>query len=102
MEPFKIKPDEVRDKIKSIKKGKIFSIKFIKKDGSVRTLSTMNGTTKGVTGRGMAYEPAERGLLPMYDLIQARKTKDPKQSWRMVNVNTVKQIIVDGTCIVIE
>jgi hypothetical protein len=97
-----IKRENVRETIKGIKRGKIFSVTFVKKDGSIRVISTMNGTTKGVTGRGMSYEPSERGLLPMYDLKEAKKTKDPKKSWRMINVETVKEIKVEGNVWIID
>ena len=102
METIILRKENVRETIKGIKRGRIFSVTFVKKDGSTRIISTMNGTTKGVTGVGMSYEPSERGLLPMYDLNQAKKTKDPKKSWRMINVDTVKEIKVQGTCMIID
>lgn len=87
---------EVAKLIKSISKGKIFSVTYTKKDGSKRVICTMNGVHKGVTGTGLKFDRKEKRVLPMYDLNVARKTKNPFKSWRMVNVDTIESIRFDG------
>jgi hypothetical protein len=64
--------------------GSLFSIIFIKKDGSLREMVARTGVTKGVNGAGLKFDPKARGLLPVYDMH--------KDAWRMVNLNTVKAI----------
>jgi len=68
--------------------GKIFSAIYTKKDGSTRKIVARIGVKKGITGKGMAYNPIERGLLPVYDM--------QKKAFRMINVNTLSQVNMDG------
>lgn len=35
--------------------GKFFTVTFIKKDGTIRKMNARLGVTKGLTGKGMAY-----------------------------------------------
>ena len=64
--------------------GKIFYAEFIKKDGGLRRMTARLGVRKGVTGKGMRYDPAAYGLLPVYDMDKAQ--------WRMINLNTLKRL----------
>lgn len=95
-EIIKIEIDQVRDTIKSIDNGKIFSVTFIKKDGTERVMNTMNGTSRGVKGVGLSFDPEPKGLIPVYDLQIAKKEENKSKCWRMVNVNTVKSIKAEG------
>ena len=67
--------------------GRIFYAEFVKKDGSLRRMTARLGVHKGVTGKGMRYNPLERGLLPVFDMDRA--------DWRMVNLNTLQRLSVD-------
>ena len=62
-------------------KGKYFSVVFTKKDGSARKMTARIGVRKGGYGRGMNYNPDDKGLVVVWDL--------PKQDYRMVNVSTI-------------
>jgi hypothetical protein len=64
--------------------SKIFTVTFTKKDGSIRVLNGRRGVRKGLNGVGMKYNPAEKGLITVYDL----KVKD----YRSVKVDTVTQV----------
>lgn len=86
---------EVKEKLKSLKGGTIYSVTFVKKDGSLRLMNSIKGTHKGVTGEGLKYDADEKGLIPVYDLQLARKGEPENKCWRMVNVQTVKTITVD-------
>jgi len=66
----------------------IFSVEFIKKDGSVRTMSARLHVKKGVKGTGMAYNPIEKGLLPVWDM--------QKNGFRMINLKTVTKLQIKG------
>lgn len=90
-----IKRNEVASRLYQLQAGTIYSVTFIKKDGSVRLMNSIKGTSKGVSGEGLKYDADSKGLIPVYDLQQARKTHDPKKCWRMVNVNTVQKIHIN-------
>ena len=68
--------------------GKIASAEFIKKDGSLRKMVFRTKVTKGVTGEGMKYNPADYGLRTVYDM-QIR-------AFRHINLNTIQKITAHG------
>jgi hypothetical protein len=70
-------------------KGKIFSVQFIKKDGSIRDMNARRHVKKGVTGVGMSYDPAEYNLIPCFDMAN--------DGFRMINASTIQKLKVDGT-----
>ena len=43
---------------------------------------------KGVNGKGMAYNPVEKGLLPVWDM--------QKNGFRMINLKTVTELKIKG------
>ena len=43
---------------------------------------------KGVKGTGMAYNPIEKGLLPVWDM--------QKNAFRMINLKTVTELKIKG------
>ncbi len=61
--------------------GKIFTAVFVKKDGTTRKMNCRLGVSKHVTGKGMAYDPANRGLVTVFDM-QAKE-------YRMINLSTL-------------
>ncbi len=70
--------------------GKVFRATFIKRTtGQLRKMVGRTNVTKGVTGKGMAYDPFDRGLLPIYDF--------QKQEFRMINLETLQEISVKRT-----
>lgn len=74
--------------------GVIFSATFIKKDGSLRRMNCRVGVRKYVKGVGMSYNPVERDLLPVYDLVN--------RGYRTVNLKTVKSVRLGRTEYVTE
>ena len=62
--------------------GKIASCEFITKDGSLRKMVFRTKVTKGVTGEGMKYNPADYGLRTVFDM--------QKNAFRHVNLNTLQ------------
>jgi hypothetical protein len=81
---------DVTNAVKLIKstKGKIFTVSFIKKDGSLRRMNCRLGVKKHLKGGEMAYDPSEYDLLPVFDL--------QNEAYRMINLETLKEITVDG------
>ena len=68
--------------------GKIFTAIFIKKNGDVRRIICRASVSKGVTGKGMSYDPRSKGLVPVFDMKE--------QSFKMININTMSNINVGG------
>ena len=83
MEKFKQTLEEIQTA-----NNTIFSVEFIKKDGSVRTMTARLHVKKGVKGTGMAYNPIEKGLLPVWDM--------QKKGFRMINLKTVTKLQIKG------
>ena len=74
--------------------GKIFSARFVKKDGTIRDMVCRMGVKKGVTGVGMAYNPFDRNLVPVYDMV--------KGDFRMINMETVITLKLNGEVIYVN
>lgn len=68
--------------------GKIFTIDFVKKDGSIRRMNARRGVKQGTNGKGMTYNPIKRGLLPVFDM--------QKRDFRMVNFDTILSYTIHG------
>jgi len=68
-------------------KGKIFGVKFYKKDGTLRSMSCRLHVTKGVTGKGRNYTPITKGLVGVYDM---------NNGFRMVNLKTLQEVAFQG------
>ena len=94
--------DQVAETLTSLKNGTIYSVTFVKKDGSVRMINSVKGTSKGVSGEGLRYDAKGRGLIPVYDLQLARQGSPENKNWRMINVNTVTEIVVDKEVITVQ
>jgi hypothetical protein len=71
----------VENLLKETSNKKIFSVTFVKKDGSLRKMNAMRGVRKGVKGVGHSFNPSEKNLLPVYDM--------QKGDFRFVNLNDV-------------
>ena len=79
-----------RDLMKEINKnkGNIFSVVFLKKDGSVRKMICRSGVKKYINGKGMSYDPSKRGLMVVFDM--------QKEQYRMINLKTISNINMKG------
>ena len=69
-------------------KGKIFSVRFVKKDGTTRFMKCRTGVTANLKGGELPYDPTSKGLKPVFDLAC--------NNYRMVNVNTVYEVSFGG------
>lgn len=80
---------ETAKTIRRLAGGKIFGCTFTKRTtGELRTMQCRLGVSKGVTGAGMAYDPEEKGLLPVYDMAHA--------GYRMIPLDAIQSITVSG------
>ena len=68
--------------------NRIFSVTFTKKDGTPRKLTGRTGVHKYVTGQGMAWDPATRGMLVVFDMLA--------KGYRIVTIATVTQLRLNG------
>lgn len=76
--------------LRAIKSGRFFSCKFIKQDGTLRTLrgragvrkfKDKDGLVRELTGKGMRYDAKSMGYHVVFDL--------DKREYRMVNLVTI-------------
>jgi hypothetical protein len=67
--------------LEQIKNGKIFSVTFVKKDGSLRKMTARLGVKKNLKGVGLKFDPAEKNLLVVFDMH--------KRAYRMINLKTI-------------
>jgi len=68
--------------------GKFFSITFVKKDGTVRTMTARIGVHKHTSGKGLKFEPSERSLKVVWCC--------DAEAYRMVNLNSILKIKFRG------
>lgn len=66
------------------KKGKLFTVKFFKRDGSIRTMKARLGLQRNLTGKGLSFDPATKALMPVWSA--------DSQGYRMVNLATVFEL----------
>lgn len=74
--------------IKKELENKIFSVKFVKKDGTLRKMVARLGVTKALKGGSKSYDDSDKNHLTVYDL--------KKKAYRTINLNTVKEIRFKG------
>ena len=67
-------------------KGKIFTVLFVKKDGTDRLMNCRLGVKKYLKGGSLRFDAEKRGYLPVFDL--------QKHEYRLMNFNTLKLIKV--------
>ncbi len=66
--------------------GKVFTAVFTKKDGTQRKMNCRLGVQKNLTGKGMAYKPADYDLMTVFDM----KIND----YRTLNLQTLTALQV--------
>jgi hypothetical protein len=69
-------------------KSNIFSVVFLKKDGSIRKMICRFGVKKHLKGGSLKFDPIKRGLLVVFDM--------QKESYRMINLKTITNINMKG------
>lgn len=68
--------------------GRIFSVKFVKKNGEVRKMTCRLHVSKHVKGVGRSFTPSDYDLVGAFD-IQA-------DGHRMINLKTVFELTSEG------
>ena len=84
---LKINIDKVEEMIDN-SNGKIFSVVFIKKDGSIRKMHCRTRVHKLRQGGELSFSPKSKGLRVVYCLT--------KKAYRMINLKTITNIKIKG------
>lgn len=79
--------DELVKLIKNTK-GAFFTVTFVKKDGSVRTMNARLNVKKYLRGGTLPYDPIKKGLIPTFDV--------QKREYRMINEKTLISAVIEG------
>lgn len=85
---------QVKLLLEKAKNGKIFTVDFIKKDGTPRTMTARLGVKKGVSGEGKKYNPEDYNLLTVYDM--------QKGAFRNIGLDTVTRVTISGETILFK
>ena len=74
--------------------GAIFTARFVNKNGEVRDMNARLHVSKYVTGAGRSYNPADYGLIGVFDM--------QKDAHRMINLKTLLELKLGGLHYVID
>jgi len=89
-----INKDEAKELIKN-SKGLIFSTTYIKKDNTIRTLTSRTDKQyKSKTGRKAPYKAEDYNLITLYDMR--------KKAFRMLNFDTLLTLSINKTKYIIK
>lgn len=83
--------------IKGLDNGAIYSVTFIKKDGTERMINSVKGTKLGVVGVGKKYNDEDKGLISVLDLQLVKTGIDHLKCWRTVRQGTIKEVKANNT-----
>jgi hypothetical protein len=79
---------QIREKVADLK-GKIFSVKFIKRStGELREMVCRTGVKKNLAGGELPFDPIQKNLLMVYDM--------QKNGYRSIPLENVLEIKIKG------
>ena len=84
-----------KDMLKKAISNKLFSVEFIKADKTKRTMLCKLPTNEKFFSGGELKGNRDH-LLEVIDITVLRKTKEPKKSWRSINLNTITSLKIGG------
>lgn len=73
--------------------GRIFSVYFRKKDGTMREMTCRRGVKRHLRGGSLPYDPKVRNLLPVFDMSA--------EDYRVVNLSTLVSFNIGGETFII-
>ena len=74
----------VRELRELVGERNIFTVEFIKKDGSLRVMNCRLGVKKHLRGGELSYNASKKNLLPVFDM--------DKGAYRIINVSTIQEV----------
>lgn len=89
-----ISQDDTKDVLGKIRNGQIFTVRFVKKDGTERMMNCRRSVNKNQAGGELKYDPAQHGLIPVYDMQLG--------AYRMINPSTTTEIKTNGKIFIVE
>jgi hypothetical protein len=75
--------------------GKVFGVKFTKKDGSIREMCARLKVKKNLKGVGMKFNPKELGYVTAFDM-NAKDKRGGTGDYRLININTLMHLSLEG------
>ena len=72
------------EKFRKIVGSKFFTVKFKKKDGTIRKLNGKLGVTKHLKGGVKKYDASSLGYITVYDNVN--------KGYRTINLNTLQEL----------
>lgn len=69
-------------------RGKFFTVTFIKKDGTIRTMTARTGVRKGVKGIGLGYNAKDKGIKIVWSC--------DAENFRAIKLNSILGIKFKG------
>ena len=78
--------------LKVLTSGKFVSVDFRKKNGDMRTITGRVGVGKHTNGKGMAFDPATRGLVVIWESTKSNRKDEKDKGYRMVKLVTVSKV----------
>jgi len=85
----------IKKNVKQSIGSKLFSVQFIKADNTKRTMLCKLPTNEKFFNGGELNGNRDH-LLEVIDITVLRKTKEPKKSWRSINLNTITSLKIGG------
>ena len=76
------------DQLRQLVGEKIFTAKFIKKNGEERVINCRLGVTKHLKGVGMKHDPSTLNHIVVFDM--------QKKEYRTINVDTLVELKFEG------
>lgn len=74
-----------------------FTATFIKKDNTIRVMTAMVGVKAGVSGKGMNWNPEDRGMICVHECQnESMKGLPAEDKKRIINIMTLVSIKIDG------
>ena len=74
-----------------------FTVTFIKKDDTIRVMTAMVGVKAGVNGKGMSWNPEDRGMISVHECQNENlKELPPEDKKRIVNLMTLLNLKIEG------
>ena len=74
--------------------GRFFGVDFQKKNSDeVRVMNARTGVSRYVTGGGLKFDATQKGLIPVYDIIN--------KGYRMININGLMKLRTNGETYII-
>lgn len=91
---YQISRERAREFLTNETGGRIFTAFFVKKNGQMREMRARRGVSKGVTGNGLRYDPATKGLLTVYDMQIGQH--------RQINLETLVSFNIGGETFIVS